>query len=83
LQSQSLFNPFCPICLKFVNKNEGFSICEIKNSQIYLLHDKCLGGNPSFGMNSATEEEDDMLILKNDHFKKSFPDQNITKNLSL
>lgn len=42
-----------------------------------------MGGNPSFGMNSAAEEEDDMLIMKNDHFKKSFPDQNITKNLSL
>lgn len=61
-------NPFCPLCIKFVNKNEAFTICNIKNGQAFLIHDKCLLGNSSFGMNLVTEEEDDLLILKNDNF---------------
>jgi len=42
-----------------------------------------LAGNSSFAMNLATDEEDEMLIIKNDHFKKAFSDPSMTKNFSL
>lgn len=83
LINMAQFNPFCPLCIKFVNKNDAFTICNIRHSQAFLIHDKCLLGNPSFSMNLTTEEEDDLLILKDDNFSKAAKAKNVSKTICL
>lgn len=47
-ENMALFNPFCPLCAKFVNKIDNFTLCQVKNIQLYLIHDKCLLHHPNF-----------------------------------
>ena len=35
-------NPFCPLCLKFVENKDNFFNCNIQDDRNYLIHNSCL-----------------------------------------
>lgn len=48
-------NPFCPLCLRLVNRSSAFTTCYINDERNYLIHQECLAKERGYELRNVGE----------------------------
>lgn len=58
------FNPFCPLCLRFVENGAPFATCYINDERNYLIHQGCLNREKSYEMRNVGELVENAVTIE-------------------